>query len=274
MIRLLSLSAAVCLLFLSSCVSPEKLRKEAVYFNEGLDTAKLNQYQLVEPIIQKGDLLQVNISSRSSAANQLFSQNYSQGTVGAGSGGGSSVVSAGAGGTSNSYLVDIVSGEIKLPLLGIIRADGMTKLELEKEIVKRAGEYLKEDPIVNIRYQNFRVTFHGFVGSPGEVTSTSERLTFLDALALAGGVAPGGNLKNILIIREQNGKRSMHTVDLTKGDFFQSPNYYLKQNDIVYVAPTDRQLIATDQSAQRTFQYVSLGFSVINIILIIANLFR
>lgn len=272
--RLLSLSTAVCLLFLASCVSPAKLRKEAVYFNEGLDTAKLNNYQLVEPIIQKGDLLQVNISSRSSSLNQLFSQNYSQGAVGVGNGGSVSGSSGGAGGASNSYLVDITTGEIKLPLLGIFRADGMTKPELEKEIVKRAGEYLKEDPIVNIRYLNFRVTFHGLVGSPGEVTSASERLTFLDALALAGGVAPGGNLKNILIIREQNGRRTMHTVDLTKGDFFQSPNYYLKQNDIVYVAPTDRQLIANDQSAQRTFQYVSLGFSVINLVFIITNLFR
>ncbi len=269
MIRLLSLSTAVCLLFLSSCVSPAKLRKEVVYFNEGLDTAKLNQYQLVEPIIQKGDLLQVNISSRSSAANQLFSQNYSSSGAGLPSGAGSGV-EVGA----NGYLVDITTGEIKLPLLGIIHADGMTKLELEKEIIKRAGEYLKEDPIVNIRYQNFRVTFHGLVGSPGEVTSTSERLTFLDALALAGGVAPGGNLKNILIIREQNGKRTMHTVDLTKGDFFQSPNYYLKQNDIVYVAPTNKQLIANDQSAQRTFQYISFGFSILNLILIISNLFR
>lgn len=273
MIRLLSLSTAVCLLFLSSCVSPAKLRKEAVYFNEGLDTAKLNQYQLVEPIIQKGDLLQVNISSRSSATNQLFSQNYSQGTVGAGNGGAVSGSNT-TGGASNGYLVDITTGEIKLPLLGIIHADGMTKLELEKEIIKRASEYLKEDPIVNIRYQNFRVTFHGLVGSPGEVNSTSERLTFLDALALAGGVAPGGNLKNILIIREQNGKRTMHTVDLTNGDFFQSPNYYLKQNDIVYVAPTDRQLIATDQSTQRTFQYISFGFSILNLILIISNFLR
>lgn len=260
------------LFLLTSCVPVSQLRKENIYFNQGLDTVKLNQYQLVEPIIQKGDLLQVNISSRSSALNQMFSQNYSSGTVGAGSmiaGTGSS-----AGGASNNYLVDITTGEIKLPLLGIIHADGMTKLQLEGEIVKRASEYLKEDPIVNVRYQNFRVTFHGEVGAPGEVTSTSERLTFLDALALAGGVAPGGNLTNILIIREQNGKRSMHTVDLTKGDFFQSPNYYLKQNDIVYVAPTDRKLKNTDQSAQRTLQYVGLGFSVINLILIISNVFR
>ena len=88
MIRYLGLLAVSMLLFLSACISPEKLRKETVYFNEGLDTTKLGSYQLVEPIIQKGDLLQVNISSRSSAANQLFSQNYSQGTVGAGNTGG------------------------------------------------------------------------------------------------------------------------------------------------------------------------------------------
>ncbi|QNA44972.1 polysaccharide biosynthesis/export family protein [Lacibacter sediminis] len=271
MIRLLSLSTAVCLLFLSSCVSPAKLRKEVVYFNEGLDTAKLNQYKLVEPIIQKGDLLQINIASRSSSANQLFSQNYSGASTGSGA---SSSSGSGGGVGASGYLVDITTGDIKLPLLGIIHADGMTKLELEREIVKRASEYLKEDPIVNIRYQNFRVTFHGLVGKPGEVTSTSERLTFLDALALAGGIAPGGDLKTILIIREQNGKRSMQTVDLTKGDFFQSPNYYLKQNDIVYVKPTDRQLKVTDQTTQRTLQYVSFGLSLVNIIIVLSSIFR
>ncbi len=259
------------LLFLSSCISPEKLRKEAVYFNEGLDTAKLNMYQLVEPVIQKGDLLQISISSRSSSANQLFSQNYSSAASGTG---GATASGAGSTGGGNEYLVDITSGEIKLPLLGIIHADGMTKPELEKEIIKRAGEYLKEDPIVNIRYKNFRVTFHGKVGTPGPVLSASERLTFLDALAEAGGVAQGGDLKNILIIREQNGKRTMHTVDLTRGDFFQSPNYYLKQNDIVYVQPTNRYLVATDQSTQKTFQYVSFGLSILNVVLIISNFFR
>lgn len=270
MIRTMLLPVAAGILFLSSCVSPEKLRQESVYFNEGLDTAKLNMYQLVEPVIQKGDLLQISISSRSSSANQLFSQNYSSAP------GGAAGTAAGGGGAAggNEYLVDISSGEIKLPLLGIIHADGMTKPELEKEIVKRAGEYLKEDPIVNIRYKNFRVTFHGLVGSPGPVISTSERLTFLDALAEAGGVSPGGDLKNILIIREQNGKRTMHTVDLTRGDFFQSPNYYLKQNDIVYVQPTKRHLQSNDQATQRTFQYVAFGLNIVNLIVILTTIFR
>ncbi len=262
MIQRLSLLAILAITLFTSCVSPEKLRRENVYFNEGLDTFKLNQYQLVEPIIQKGDLLQITISSRSSASNQLFSQNYSSGGSG-GSGGGSSA----SGGTgAGGYLVDISSGEIKLPLLGAIPADGMTKLQLEKEIIKRASEYLREDPIVNIRYLNFRVTFLGSVGSPGSIIFESERVSFLQALGEVGGVAPGGDLKKILLSREQNGKRTMHYIDLTNGQFFNSANYYLKQNDVIYVQPSDRQLVNADQSVTRILQYVTFGFSILNLI--------
>lgn len=270
MIAKLSLLVILSITLLTSCISPEKLRKENVYFNEGLDTFKLNQYQLVEPIIQKGDLLQITISSRSSTSNQLFSQNYSSGSIGASG----TAPSATGGMGASGYLVDISTGEIKLPLLGIIPADGMTKLQLEKEIIKRASEYLREDPIVNIRYLNFRVTFLGSVGKPGSVIFESERVSFLQALGEVGGVAPGGDLKKILLSREQNGKRTMHYIDLTNGLFFNSPNYYLKQNDVIYVRPSDRQLINTDQSSQRTLQLVGFGFSILNIILLFVTFFR
>ncbi|XVJ67655.1 MAG: hypothetical protein HEQ40_16320 [Lacibacter sp.] len=248
----------------SSCVSAEKLRKELVYFNEGLDTAKLKQYMLVEPIIQKGDVLQITISSRSSSSNQLFAQNYSTNISGVASGGGTATTPGSAG-----YLVDITSGEIKLPLLGIIKADGMTKQQLEKEIIKRASEYLKEDPIVNIRYMNFTVTFLGAVGNPGRVTFESERINFLQALGEVGGIAPGGDLKKVLLMREQNGERIWQFIDLTNGEFLNSPNYYLKQNDVVYVSPSKRQLLAADQGANRITQYMGLGFGVLNLIVLI-----
>jgi polysaccharide biosynthesis/export protein len=258
--------------FFSACVSPEKLRKEYVYFNEGLDSTKMGTYQLVEPIIQKGDLLQITIVSRSSSTNQLFSQNYSSGNGGgAGAPGGGSGGGAAAG---NTYLVDITSGDIKLPILGIIHADGISKQDLEREIIKRSSDYLKEDPIVNIRYQNFKVTFLGEVGAPGTKSFESERVTFLEALGAMGGVAKGGDLKNILVFREQNGKRTMHIIDLTKGDFFNSPNYYLKQNDVIYVSPTKKQLASADQSLTRTLQLITFGFSFLNIIFLLFNLFK
>ncbi len=258
------------IIFFGSCISPEKLRKEAVYFNEGLDTVMYSRYQLVEPIIQKGDLLQINIVSKSSSSNQIFNQNYSNIITESSGGYSNNSTTAGASG----YLVDIATGEIKLPLLGIIQADGMTKLQLEKEIIKRSAEYLKEDPIVNIRYLNFKTTFHGYIKTPGIHTFTSERVTFLEALGAAGGTVQGADLKKIIIIREQNGKRTSNTVDLTNGKFFESPFYYLKQNDIVYVPPSSRQLVVSDPSINRTLQYVSLGFNVVNIIVLFLTFFR
>jgi polysaccharide biosynthesis/export protein len=264
----LVLSATV---FFTSCISNEKLRKEQVYFNEGLDTAKISQYILQEPIIQKGDLLQISIASRSSASNQLFSNNYSSGGLTQGN---NSASVMGGGSAANSYLVDIVTGEIKLPLLGVILADGMTKLELEREIVKRSSEFLKEDPIVNIRYLNFKVTFLGSVLTPGSKTFESERVTFLDALGIVGGVSPGGDLKKILLIREQNGKRTSQLIDLTNGAFFNSSNFYLKQNDVVYISPTNRQLKAADPTFNRTFQLVNIGIAAVNLIVILITLVR
>jgi polysaccharide biosynthesis/export protein len=258
-----------CLYFFSACVSPEKLRKEYVFFNEGLDTSKINQYQLVEPVIQKGDLLQISIVSTSSSSNQIFNSAYSNTSRET-----SAMPSAGQG-TANGYLVDISTGEIKLPLLGVIAADGMTKLELEKEIIKRSAEYLKEDPIVNIRYLNYKITFLGNVSAPGTKIFSSERVTFLDALGEAGGISQqGADLKKILVIRQQNGKQTSNTIDLTNGAFFKSPYYYLKQNDVIYVPPSNRQLAYSDPSVGRTLQYVNVGFLAVNLIVSLISLIR
>jgi len=259
------------LILLTACVSPEKLRKELVYFNGGVDSVSMGAFTIEEPVIQKGDLLQITISSRSASSNQLFLQNYGPTTVSSSSINGTATGSPLA---DNGYLVDLSSGEIRLPLFGSIHADGMTKKQLEKEIILKAREYVKEDPIVDIRYLNFRVTFLGSVKQPGTKVFDSERVSFLQALGEVGGVEVGGDLKHILLFREQNGKRSMDTIDLTKGDFFKSNNYYLKQNDVVYIRPTDRQMTVLDQSAQRRLQLVSLGVAVVNVIFILTNIFR
>jgi polysaccharide export outer membrane protein len=258
------------ILLLGSCVSPEKLRKETVYFNQGLDSATFGNFNLEEPVIQKGDLLQIVINTRSAATNVLMSQNLIQPNVG-------SVQGAGAAtGTDmgNRYLVDVSTGDIKIPLLGVIHADGLTKTQLEKEIIKLASAYVTDEPVVNIRYMNYRVTFLGSVGAPGTKIFETERVTFLQALGEVGGVIPGGDLKNILLIREQNGKRTAHKIDLTKSTFLNSPENYLKQNDVVYVGITNRQLESLDITAQRRLQYASLGLAFINVIFILTNIFR
>jgi polysaccharide export outer membrane protein len=111
------------------------------------------------------------------------------------------------------------------------------------------------------------------VGQQGRKTFESERISFLQALGEVGGVTLGGDLKHVLLMREQNGKRTLQTIDLTNGEFLNSPNYYLKQNDVVYVKPTDRIIVSQDQSFQRTLQYLQFGFSFLNIIIILLTLF-
>jgi polysaccharide export outer membrane protein len=253
---------------MNACVSPEKLRKELVYFNEGLDAGSLGNFSIDEPVIQKGDLLQISISSRSASSNQLFMQNYAPSPLSTSS---STAVSSV---TDRGYLVDLSTGDIRLPLFGSIHAEGLTKKQLEHEIISKSREYVKEDPVVDIRYLNFRVTFLGSVKIPGTKVFDSERVSLLQALGEVGGIEPGGDLKHILLFREQNGNRTMDTIDLTRGDFFNSGNYYLKQNDVIYVRPTERQMLVMDQSAQRRLQFVSLGLSFVNIILILTNIFR
>jgi polysaccharide export outer membrane protein len=269
--RIYCLFFAGVLLLMGSCVSTAKLRQELVYFNAGLDSGALGSFTIDEPVIQKGDLLQISISSRSASSNQLFLQNYGPSSVP------NTVPTTSSSTTSdskNGYLVDLTTGDIRLPLFGNIHADGMTKKQLETAIIEKAREFVKEDPIIDIRYLNFRVTFLGSVKQPGTKIFDSERVTFLQALGEVGGVEIGGDLKNILLFREQNGKRYLDTIDLTRGDFFNSKNYYLKQNDVIYIQPTDRQMIVMDQSAQRRIQYISLGVSALNIIFIITNIFR
>jgi polysaccharide export outer membrane protein len=262
----------VAILFLASCVSPEKLRKETVYFNQGLDSATFGNFNLEEPVIQKGDLLQIVINTRSAATNLLMSQNLIQPNVGSVQG--TSPGSSASTDMSNRYLVDIATGDIKIPLLGVIHADGLTKTQLEKEVIKLASAYVNDEPVVNIRYMNYRVTFLGSVAAPGTKIFESERITFLQGIGEVGGIIPGGDLKNILLIREQNGKRTAHKIDLTKTAFLNSPENFLKQNDVVYVGITDRQLESLDVTAQRRLQYVSLGLGLVNIIFLVTNLFR
>jgi polysaccharide export outer membrane protein len=260
----------ITLLFLTSCVSPKTLRKEMVYFNKGLDSATFGNFSLEEPVIQKGDLLQIVINSRSAATNMLMTQNLIQSNVASAPGAGGAASAE----LANRYLVDVNTGDINIPLLGVIHADGLTKTQLTKEIVKLATAYVTDEPVVNIRYMNYRVTFLGNVGSPGTKIFESERVTFLQAIGEAGGVIPGGDLKNILLIREQNGKRTAHNIDLTKTSFLNSPENFLKQNDVVYVMPTNRQLANTDMTTQRKLQYIGFGLSLINIVFILSTLFR
>jgi polysaccharide export outer membrane protein len=130
-------------------------------------------------------------------------------------------------------------GNIQIPILGEFHVGGMTCNQLAKALKDKliSGEYIKS-PVVTVQIKGFNVTVMGEVRSPGIQEVSGDRITLLDALSKAGDLLPTGKRENVLVVREENGIRQTHSIDLTSAsDVFSSPCFYLRQNDLVYVEP-------------------------------------
>jgi len=205
---------------LSSCVSVKKYR----YFNITRDSITQAVSDLPEIAIQKNDLLSITVSS----LNDQDAKLYNMPNIEAG---------AGPNALPGGYLVD-EDGNIQFQVLGTLKAAGLTKKELQQDIVNRLIEKkLLLDPIVSIRNLNFRVTVLGEVLHPTVVNVPSEKINLLEALGDAGDLTIYGNRSNVLVIREENHHRTFKVINLNSADIFTSDYFYLKPNDIVYVEP-------------------------------------
>ena len=182
-------------LFLFSCQTQRAVYN---YLEDVRDTSFKKTVYIAESVIQKNDLLSIQIYSASldPGVDALYN------------------TTAGAG-----YLVD-VKGNIEMPRLGTIRAEGLTKSELEEVIKARLKGQLNQ-PNVLVRFQNFRITVLGEVGAPGVLNVPTERLTILEAVGMSGGITQFGKIKEVKILRENNGVRQMGTLDLTSQKIFQ-----------------------------------------------------
>ena len=131
-------------------------------------------------------------------------------------------------------------GFISMPVLGKIKAAGLTRSELAADIEQRliTGGHIK-DPVVNIQFLNFKINVLGEVSRPGEFAINSDRVTLFDALSMAGDITDYGVKERITVIREQNGQRTIAYLDATSTEVFKSPYYYLQQNDIIIVDPNE-----------------------------------
>ncbi|MBP3762384.1 MAG: polysaccharide biosynthesis/export family protein [Bacteroidales bacterium] len=162
------------------------------------------------------------------------------------------------------YLVS-AGGYIHFPELGLIEVNGMTLTELEREVGRllRQGTYVS-DPVVTAQLMNFHVTVIGEVARPRVVPGKSTRLTLFEALAYCGDITPFGLATNVVVVREVEEGQRVDTVDLTRKEVFQSPCYYLQQNDIVYVEPND---LKKKQSYRETdwLRYMTSGVSLLNV---------
>ena len=114
----------------------------------------------------------------------------------------------------------------------------MTTEQLADELTHRISRDV-QDPIVRVELLNFKVIVAGEVAKPAAVKVSNSRMTILEAISEAGDLTPYGRRDNVLVIREENGKRTYARVDLSSKDLLNSPYYYLKQNDYIYVEPND-----------------------------------
>lgn len=163
------------------------------------------------------------------------------------------------------YFVD-EGGFVDLPVIGSINVGGLTISQARAKIEKLVKPYLK-DAVVNMRFLNFKVTVAGEVNLPGMIRLTNKRTTLLEAIGLAGDLTPYANRQNVLIVREENGQRSYHRLSLTDYSIFQSPYFYVQQNDFIYIEPIQARVATVADPAQRFISYSSGVLSVITLII-------
>lgn len=138
--------------------------------------------------------------------------------------------------TLQNYLVNN-QGEIVFPVLGTLKVGGMTTQETSELIVGKLERYLKECPIVTVRLVNYKISVIGEVSRPGVYTVNNEQVNVFEAVAMAGDLTIYGKRDNVRIIRTVDGKQKLITINLNDENIIYSPDFYLRQNDIVYVEP-------------------------------------
>lgn len=248
----------LCLVILLSLLSSCASRKDLVYFQP--DSTELHtSFELNAPKLQAGDILAISVTSDDVRATIPFNQV-------------SPYNNSGTLQNSNpfipTYAID-VNGEIDFPKIGKIKLAGLTRTQALDKLRSEVGRFIV-DPGVSMEVKNFKITVLGEVKTPGSFPIHNDRITILEALGLAGDLTINGVRHNVLVIREQNGKKEEFRIDLTKKDALNSPVYYLAQNDVIYVEPNGAR-IQSSKYTQNTSIFVSIASLIITIVAVVVR---
>ena len=215
--------------------------------------------------IQPNDQLYIYVESEEAGAAIPFNQETNKVAVKDGA-----VLNTTNGATRvQGYLVN-QEGKITFPVLGELDVQGLTHHELSEKIRNRLiDEGHLKSPVVTVKLMNFKVSILGDVNSPGQIQVDGERITIFEALSRVGDLTIYGQRTNVTIIREENGVRTIGEVDLSSKDIFQSPYYYLHQNDVVYVEPNMRRKKNAERDPM-TITYISSAVSIISVLSTVA----
>lgn len=241
------------------------MRQQLIYFKNVKDSS-LKVAEAYVPVIQKGDIISISVSGsileKEAAATMLEAINKGGST-------GSIAGKSSDGSLANGYLIN-EAGEIILPFLGKIKLEGLTKVQAAALVEEKLKKEIL-NPIVDIRFMNYKITILGEVGSPGSISINNEKVTILDAIGSAGDLTLNGKRENIMIIRDNNGTKEIGHLNLNDGNIFSSPYYFLRQNDIVYVEMNKYKI---PDRQNKTLTYIQLGLGIATSISLLVNIFK
>lgn len=214
---------------------------------------------VLEPLIQPIDYISIRVSTLNPETNLLFNSgvistidnNFDKGSTGALA--------------NEGYRVDH-DGAVNFPVLGKVTLGGLT-IDEATEKLTRLLENEARNPIVNIKILNFKITVLGEVGNPSTFSVSTENISILEAIGLAGDLTPYGKRENVLLIRVKEGVRTTARLNLNKEEIFLSPYFYLQQNDVIYVEPVR----ARAEQASMSRNNISLIFSVVSILTVLLS---
>lgn len=228
--RSLSIIIAASFIMMVSCTTT----KDIVYL-QNIDEVTMQEIVTrYEAKIKKDDILSIIVSGPDKQVVMPYNLTLSDNTVG--------------GSTTDpekstlSYLVDAY-GDINFPILGIIHVEGMTRSELVTYLTDKIKEDVK-DPIVYVSFRNYKITVIGEVRNPGTYTMDSEKITIFQALGRAGDLNLTAKREGILLIREVDGINTYYTIDLKSAELMNEPYFFIQQNDVLYVPPSEKRIRA------------------------------
>ena len=248
-----SILVICCVTLLSSCVSQRKLSYLRDVTAASADSINQTYQSLDENYITKGDLLSIFVNALDLEAVRAFNmpganvQNLGSKTV----------TSSAGGGSLQGYWVD-PEGNIDFPVLGKLHIEGMTTTQLKDTLTMLISQSVKE-PIINISFMNFFVTVLGEVKNPGRHPVAVQGMTIFEALGLAGDLTIYGKRNNVLISREVDGKMEFARLNLNDQAIFASPYYHIRQNDVIYVEPSNARALSSQNIPLYLSMITTLG---------------
>jgi polysaccharide export outer membrane protein len=247
-------------LLLSSCGVQYK---QVPYFqnltDSGMVQEEISNYTTIK--IQKEDILAITVASLNAEASAIFNMGNTSSIQG------NSTASTNPTLTANGFMVD-QNGNIQLPMIGSIQLAGLTTAAARELIQTKLMPFLKE-PVVSLRIINFKVSVLGDVARPGVYPVQNERISVTEALSMAGDLTITALRSNVLLVREIDGKRQYIRLDLQKKETFNSPYYYLQNNDVLYIQPSNAKYASVDSS----YRNVSILLSALSVIALLITQF-